>query len=106
MTQSKFIITMNGYLRMGMVSQHKQLLKLTDRLRGDECIGGGYYHIDYASNRIILDRFSYDFGKPKWHLLEILKVPEAYRGFRLVYQYDDNYHEEFDVSNELMIEYY
>lgn len=29
MTQSKFIITMNGYLRMGMVSQHKHLLKLT-----------------------------------------------------------------------------
>ncbi len=31
---------------------------------------GGYYHFDFVSNRIILDRESYDFGRPKWHLLE------------------------------------
>ncbi len=65
MTLPKFIITMDGYFRLGMVNQHKELLKL-----GDSCIGGGYYHFDYTSNRIILDRSSYDFGKPKWHLLE------------------------------------
>lgn len=66
--------------------------------------GGGYYHFDYTSNRIILDRSSYDFGKPKWHLLEILKVPSVYRGLRLVYIYDDD--RKFDVSEELNIEYY
>ena len=70
MTLPKFIITMNGYFRLGMVNQHKDLLK-----SGEQCIGGGYYHFDYVSNRILLDRESYDFGRPKWHLLDTLKVP-------------------------------
>ena len=60
MTLPKFIITMDGYFRLGMVNQHKDLLK-----PGDSCLGGGYYHFDYTSNRIILDRSSYDFGKPQ-----------------------------------------
>lgn len=101
MTQPKFIITMDGYLRLGMVNQHKHLLK-----PGDQCIGGGYYYIDFMANRIILDRASYDFGRPRWHLLEVLKVPSAYRGFRIVYQYDDRYHDDVNVSDELNIEYY
>jgi len=46
----KFIITLNGMFRLGMVNQHKDLLK-----PGDQCIGGGYYRFDYTSNRIILD---------------------------------------------------
>ena len=64
MTLPKFIITIDGYFRLGMVNQHKHLLK-----PGDQCIGGGYYHFDFVSNRILLDRESYDFGRPKWHLL-------------------------------------
>ena len=101
MTLPKFIITMSGYFRLGQVNQHKDLLTL-----GDSCIGGGYYRFDYTSNRIILDRSSYDFGKPKWHLIDKLKVPSVYRGLRIVYQYDDRYHEDFNVSEELQIEYY
>ncbi len=101
MTLPKFIITMDGHLRIGMVNQHKDLLK-----PGDQCIGGGYYHFDFISNRILLDRASYDFGKPKWHLLEVLQVPSTYRGMRIIYQYDDNYHDDFIVSDELNIEYY
>ena len=54
MTLPKFIITMDGYFRLGMVNQHKDLLK-----PGDSCLGGGYYHFDYTSNRIVLDRSSY-----------------------------------------------
>ena len=42
MTLPKFIITMDGVFRLGMVNQHKDLLK-----PGDQCIGGGYYHFDY-----------------------------------------------------------
>ena len=99
MALPKFIITMKGHFRLGMVYQHKDLLK-----PGDCCLGGGYYHFDYTSNRIILDRSSYDYGKPRWHLLESLKVPSAYRGMRLVYYDDDG--EAFDVSQELQIEYY
>lgn len=91
---------MDGHLRMGMVNQHKDLLK-----PGDQCLGGGYYYIDYTSNRIILDRSSYDFGRPKWHLLETIVIPLSYRGMRLVYCYDDNYHEDFDLNQELEIVY-
>ena len=54
MTLPKFIICMDGTFRLGMVNQHKHLLK-----PGDQCIGGGYYHFDFVSNRIILDRESY-----------------------------------------------
>ena len=97
----KFIITMDGVFRLGMVNQHKHLLK-----PGDQCIGGGYYHFDFVSNRIILDRESYDFGRPKWHLLEVLKVPSTYRGMRIIYKYDDGFHDDFNVSEELKIEYY
>ena len=85
MTLPKFIITMDGYFRLGMVNQHKHLLK-----SGDQCIGGGYYHFDFVSNRILLDRESYDFGRPKW----------------IVYSYDDGFHDDFNVSEELYIEYY
>ena len=96
----KFIICLDGHLRIGMVSQHKDLLK-----PGDTCIGGGYYYIDYTANRLILDRASYDFGRPKWHLLDKLIVPSAYRGMRIVYLYDDNYHDNIEVSDELRLEY-
>ena len=100
MNLPKFIITIDGYFRLGMVNQHKDLLKF-----GDQCIGGGYYYIDYTSNRIILDRSSYDFGRPKWHLLDTLVIPTAYRGMRLVYMYDDNYHDDVNINEELRIVY-
>ena len=97
----KFIITMDSFFRLGMVEMHKDLLK-----PGDRCIGGGYYQFDYVSNQIILDRESYDFGKPKWHLLETLKVPSSYKSMRLIYKYDDYLQDDLNVSEELRIEYY
>ena len=100
MALPKFIITMDGYLRLGMVNQHKDLL-----IGDDQCIGGGYYQFDRVSNRLLLDRASYDFGRPRWHLLETLKIPASYRGLRIVYLYDDD-HEDYIVSDELQIEYY
>ncbi len=99
MALPKFIITMDGYIRIGMVNQHRDLLQ-----PGDSCLGGGYYHFDYVSNRILLDRFSYDFGTPRWHLLDVLKVPSVYRGLHLIYIFDDG--RELDISKELPIEYY
>ena len=101
MALPKFIITMDGYLRLGLVNQHKDLLK-----GDDSCIGGGYYQFDWTRNKLLLDRESYDFGRPRWHLLETLKVPEVYRGLRIVYVYDDGFHDDFDVNEELRIEYY
>lgn len=101
MALPKFIITMDGYFRLGMVNQHKDLLK-----HDEQCIGGGYYSFDFVSNRIILDRESYDFGRPRWHLLDTLKIPSTYRGLNLVYKYDDDFHDDFNVSEETKIEYY
>lgn len=98
MSQPKFIITADGFLRLGMVDMHKDLL-----LPGDYCIGGGYYQFDYVSNRLILDRRSYDYGKPKWHRLYTLKMPSVYQGLQIVYIYDDG--EELNLSNILKIEY-
>ena len=100
MALPKFIVCMDGTFRLGMVNQHRHLLK-----PGDQCIGG-YYHFDFVSNRITLDRESYDFGRPRWHLLEVLRVPSAYRGMRIVYKYDDDFHDDYNVSEELRIEYY
>lgn len=97
----KFIITTDGHLRLGMVNQHKDLLK-----PGDQCIGGGYYQFDWTANRLLLDRASYDFGRPRWHLLDRLKVPVAYRGLSIIYTYDDNFHEDFVATDELLITYY
>ena len=97
----KFIITMDGMFRLGMVDQHRDLLQ-----PDEQCIGGGYYSFDFVSNRIILDRESYDFGRPKWHLLDTLRVPSTYRGLRIVYKYDDGSHDDFNVSELVKIEYY
>lgn len=101
MTQPKFIITADGYLRLGMVNLHKHLLQ-----PGDQCLGGGYYSFDYVSNILLLDRSSYDYGQPRWHLIDTLKVPSVYRGLRIIYKYDDGFHDDFDVSEELNIEFY
>ena len=73
---------MDGVFRLGMVNQHRHLLKPGDH------------------------RESYDFGRPKWHLLETLKVPATYRDLRIIYKYDDGFHDDFNVSEELKVEYY
>jgi hypothetical protein len=100
-TAPKFIITLDGFLRLGMVVHHKDLLE-----PGDQCIGGGYYHIDYVARRLVLDRESYDYGRPRWHLVDVLRVPSEYRGLNIVYVYDDHFHDDLEVSRELKTEYY
>lgn len=97
-----------------MKNQHKDFLNESsvtlrdaERLIGDDqCIGGRYYYFDWTNNRLILDRASYDFGRPRWHLVDTLKVPAQYRGLRIVYIYDDDFHEDYNVSDELKIDYY
>ena len=73
---------------------------------GEQCIGGGYFFIDSDEKRIILDRESYDFGRPLWHLLQTLKVPSAYRHYQFVYKYDDGFHDDLCLNEELKFEYY
>ena len=76
----KFIITSDGQFKYGDVRMHKDLLTFWE-----DCWGGGYYEFDYVSNRLLLSGASFDFGEPKWHYLDALKVPEYLRGFTLFY---------------------
>ncbi len=92
---------MDGTFRMGMVGQHKELL-----VPGEQCIGGGYFFVDSDNKSIILDRESYDFGRPLWHLLQTLKVPSAYRHYQIIYKYDDGFHDDLCLNDELKLEYY
>ena len=97
----KFILTLDGHLRIGMCYLHSELLQ-----PGDRCIGGGFYDIDYLSDVLILNRKSHDYGEPRWHLIDKLYVPREYAGFRIKYVYADGYNEDFNVSDLLDIEYY
>lgn len=100
MNQPKFILTNTGYLRLGMVNMHKDLLQYNE-----DCCGGGYYEFDYIGNRIVLTGRSYDFGSPLWSMFDALKVSSVYRGLRIVYVPIDSYEDDFVVSDEIRIEY-
>lgn len=81
----KFIITSQGDLRMGDVRMHRDLLH-----PGDVCLGGGYYAFDYVSNRVVLDRESYDYGAPQWSRLAAmhtkLRISRLYEGLDFVWE--------------------
>lgn len=100
MTYPKFIITKDGHFRLGMVNLHEHLLK-----QGDHCIGGGYYEFDYTNNRILLDRESFDFGPPLWDMIDVLKVPSAYRGMQIIYQYHDDNEDDLVLTDTKEIVY-
>lgn len=93
--QPKFILTDAGFLRLGMVYMHKDLLR-----PGEGCLGGGYYEFDYINSRLLLSGKSYDFGRPKWNLVDAVIVPEVYRGLSIVYSPDR------DRDGELPLSYY
>ncbi|MCD8293160.1 MAG: hypothetical protein LUC23_05300 [Prevotellaceae bacterium] len=97
MEQPKFILTNRGYLRLGMVRMHKDLLRA-----GEACYGGGFYEFDYVGNQLILSGSSFDFGPPKWSWIDRLKVPAAYKGLAIVYVAGQ---EDYVVSDEMEIEY-
>ena len=58
--EPKFILTLDGHLRIGNVQMHKDLL-----LPNDTCIGGGFWEVDPISMKLLLSGKSYDYGKPK-----------------------------------------
>ncbi len=100
MEQPKFILTNTNQFRLGMVHQHKNLLR-----PGERCYGGGYYEFDYLANQLILTGTSYDFGRPKWERFATLYVPADYRGLRIIYRTRSNGEGDFIVNNEIKIEY-
>lgn len=100
----KFVVTLEGRLRLGDVRLHKNLL-----LPGDTCIGGGFWEVDRVGCRLLLDRESFDYGPPRWNYLVLegrtLRVPAEYRGLQIVYSPDDWGSEPFVVSERLPIAY-
>lgn len=96
--EAKFIITSEGFLRLGYVRMHKDLL-----LPGDICIGGGFWSVDYQSNRLILSGKSYDYGKPKWHYIDKLSIPETFKGMTIIYE-GDYAADDYNISERLLTE--
>ena len=99
MLHPKFIITSGGYLRLGMVTLHRDLLMMHE-----QCLGGGFYEYDYAGNRLILSGKSFDYGMPRWGKINVLQVPEAYSGIPIVYR--DHWGEELNITDSFAIKYY
>ncbi len=100
----KFILTSHGFIRMGDVGLHRELL-----LPSDVCLGGGFYHLDYVASRLVLDGASYDYGRPQWGALppgSTLNVPIGYKGLGIVYEAGYHHKETLDLAQEYVIEYY
>lgn len=89
----KFIITHEGVFKYGNVRLHKDLLECKEM-----CIGGGFYEFDYVSNGLLLTGKSYDFGRPKWHYIDTLKLPLVFQGLTMLYEGED-------VRNFVKVEY-
>ena len=99
-TYPKFILTSDGHLRLGMVNMHRDLL-----LPDDQCIGGGYYHIDISTMQLVLDRDSYDYGPPRWNSVSRIIVPRDYEGLRIVYRSESWPYEEIDLASMFSLGY-
>jgi hypothetical protein len=99
MKHLKFIITSGGHLRLGEVTLHRELI-----MPHEQCMGGGFYEYDYASNVLILSGKSFDYGAPRWDRVDVLLVPEAYRGITIVYR--DQWDDEINLTESFSIKYY
>ena len=99
MKHPKFIITNQGFLRLDVVYLHRDLL-----MPHEDCLGGGFYEYDYVANRLMLSGKSYDYGYPQWSKIDVLKVPEAFKGVPIIYR--DIHDEELNLTDEFTIEYY
>ena len=99
MQHPKFIITTGGYLRLGMVTLHRDLL-----VAHEDCLGGGFYEFDYVGNRLILSGKSFDYGPPRWSKIDTLYVPENFRGVPIIYR--DSWDEELNLADTFTIKFY
>ena len=99
MKHPKFIITDRGHLRLGMVTLHRELL-----MSHEQCMGGGFYEMDYVQGCLLLSGKSFDYGPPRWGSIDVLRVPEAYRGLTIVYC--DSRGDQLDLSSCFDITYY
>lgn len=99
--EPKFILTLDGHLRIGNVQMHKDLL-----LPNDTCIGGGFWEVDPISMKLLLSGKSYDYGKPKWNFVTgKLYVPKDYAGLQIEYD-GDSFVDYMNLSSAFEVAYY
>lgn len=99
--EPKFILTLDGHLRIGNVQMHKDLL-----LPNDTCIGGGFWEVDPISMKLLLSGKSYDYGKPKWNFVTgKLYVSKDYAGLQIEYD-GDSFVDYVNVSSAFEVAYY
>lgn len=99
MEHPKFIITNNGFLRLGMVTLHRDLL-----MPHEQCMGGGFYEFDYVDNKLLLSGKSFDYGPPRWSRIDTLHIPEALNGMAIIYR--DNRGDELNLTTSFPVQYY
>ncbi|MDE6320852.1 MAG: hypothetical protein K2L93_00980 [Muribaculaceae bacterium] len=90
---NKFIVTSEGWLRLGNVAMHRDLLQ-----PGESCIGGGMYEFDYVNMRLLLSGRSYDFGRVKWSWIDRLIVDASLSDI-------SNYYEDLPITDFVPIAY-
>lgn len=100
----KFVVTREGYVRLGDVRLHRDLL-----CPGDYCLGGGFYRFDYVNMHVVLDRESYDYGRPQWSKLAVsgtrLRISKEFMGFTFVWQEGGRHIEQVDLGRWLGIDW-
>lgn len=97
MSYPKFIITQDGFLRLGMVTLHRHLME-----PGDVCLGGGYWHINHAAQQVELSGASSDYGKPQWHHIDKVLLPRDYNGYTFTWLINSKQH---PLTEMLPVEY-
>ncbi|UKI44425.1 MAG: hypothetical protein L6U16_02280 [Porphyromonadaceae bacterium] len=72
-------------------------------------MGGGFYRFDYVNKQVILDRESYDYGRPQWRKLAAagtrLRVPKEYEGFAFVWQEGSGHIQSVNLADWLGIDW-
>lgn len=97
MNYPKFILTADGFLRLGMVTLHRHLIE-----NGDVCLGGGYWHINHAARQVELSGSSSDYGAPQWHRIDSVKLPGDYKGYSFAWLINGKQH---PLTEMLLVEY-
>lgn len=106
--QRKFIIVENWKtnkveLRIGYPIFHRDLIDKIDEKNGWNCIGGGYWNVDFDNKKIHLYGSSDDFGTaPKKKIEESIKNVDDHKWWHISWTIErifDKEHPEVDYDN-------
>lgn len=81
-----------GYLRMGIVCQHRDLREGYEKIWG-----GGFWEIDREGRHIMLSGWSGDFGRPIFDHLK--KMDRQWKGYTVTYR-EDMYSDPVEIDTD------